>query len=81
MAKKGKRKGKKVAIVNIYREHKLWLPKSLKNRAKMSEKTKSQWDRFSNFLDVWEDELENNLTRSKRYIVQLFCSSNYVTIK
>ena len=52
-------KGKKLAVVNIYREFQLWLEKGRSQEKINSIKIAEQFKRFSDFIDLWEKSIKN----------------------
>ena len=52
-------KGKKLAVVNIYREFQLWLEKRRSQEKINSIKIAEQFKRFSDFIDLWEKSIKN----------------------
>ena len=52
-------KGKKLAVVNIYREFQLWLEKGRSHEKINSIKIAEQFKRFSDFIDLWEKSIKN----------------------
>ena len=54
-------RNQKIFVINAYREHKKWLPKSMRNESKESEKVKNQLTRFQGFVDAWSKLLDHNM--------------------
>ena len=50
-------KGEKIAIVNAYREFKLYLPRAERPRAKRSQRPHEQFERFESFVRLWETSI------------------------
>ena len=46
-----------ILVINVYREFKMYLPKSQRAEAHISNLMSSQLDRFSQFIDAWERAL------------------------
>ena len=49
--------GQKIAVVNVYREFRLWLPKADRERSKASASISEQFNRWENFVELWKESV------------------------
>ena len=50
---------KTILVVNIYREHRLWLPKSQRAVSIESDKINNQFSRFRRLVEIWASKLNS----------------------